>query len=459
MNHSMPDLPDSLSAPPVKPAAEAAVSKQPYFHKHEKAHEKADKTNKSSQGHSKKPYSSALPWQPEQFIVPPQPGKTRFHDLGLTPEVLRAIQEMGFEYCSPIQAQILPHTLRGADAIGKAQTGTGKTAAFLITIIEDLLGHAVEGPRYADEPRALILAPTRELVLQIADDARQLARYVNFNTVTLIGGEDYGKQKRQLQGQRLVDIVIATPGRLIDFVLRRDIYINQVETLVLDEADRMLDMGFMPQVKQIMRHVPAVEFRQTQLFSATFNQDILNLAYHWTYEPVYAEIEPEQVATHLVEQIVYLVSQAQKNRVLVNILGQPEVKRTIIFTNRRDQSQHLYERLRRAGFKAGILSGEITQQKRTETLQQFKEHQIDVLVATDVVGRGIHVDGVSHVINYNLPENAEDYVHRIGRTGRAGAHGVAISLACEQESFELPMIEKLLGKKLRYEVVSDELLR
>lgn len=391
--------------------------------------------------------------------MPELAGKTRFHDLGLPDVILHAIQDMGFEYCSPIQAQILPHTLKGADAIGKAQTGTGKTAAFLITIIDDLLNHRVEGPRYADEPRALILAPTRELVAQIAENAQQLCRYTDFNIVTLIGGEDYGKQKRQLQGERLVDIVIATPGRLIDCINRRDIYINQVESLVLDEADRMLDMGFMPQVKQIMRSVPELEFRQTQLFSATFNQDILNLAYRWTFEPVYAEIEPEQVTTHLIEQKVYLVSNEEKLRVLLNLLRSPEARRVIIFTNRRDQSQHLYDKLRNAGIKVGILSGEITQEKRTKTLQSFKDGEIDVLVATDVMGRGIHVDGITHVINYNLPENPEDYVHRIGRTGRAGVQGIAISLACEKESFELPVIEKLLGKKLHYELPPEALLK
>jgi len=375
-------------------------------------------------------------------------GKTRFHDLDLRPELLRGIADLGFEYCSPIQAKILPHTLQGHDAIGKAQTGTGKTAAFLITIFNDLLNHPVEGERFLAEPRAVIIAPTRELVMQIAADAEDLGRFTGLNTVTLIGGADYQKQLQKVQN-RVVDLVVATPGRLIDFMQRQDMYLDRVETLVLDEADRMLDMGFIPQVKRIVRGTPRKEDRQTLLFSATFTQDILNLAQQWTFEPITVEIEPERVATASVDQRVYLVSSHERLKVLLNVLRQPDAVSTIVFANRRDQVRNLHEKLRKAGISCGILSGEITQAKRTSTLAKFKEGKINVLVATDVAGRGIHVDGVSHVVNYNLPEDPEDYVHRIGRTGRAGASGVSISFASEDDAFLLPDIEQLLGEPLK----------
>lgn len=379
--------------------------------------------------------------------MPPQEGKTRFHDLDLRPELLRAIAELGFEYCSPIQAGILPHTLQGHDAIGKAQTGTGKTAAFLITIFNDLLNHAHEGERFLAEPRAVIIAPTRELVMQIAADAQDLGRFTGLNTVTLIGGADYQKQLQKVNS-RVTDLVVATPGRLIDFLQRQDMFLDRVETLVLDEADRMLDMGFIPQVKRIVRATPRKEERQTLLFSATFTQDIINLAQQWTFDPITIEIEPERVATATVDQRVYLVSSRERETVLLNVLKQPEATSTIVFANRRDQVRKLYERLRRAGVSCGMLSGEVNQAKRTKTLSQFKEGKISVLVATDVAGRGIHVDGVSHVVNFNLPEDPEDYVHRIGRTGRAGATGVSISFASEDDAFLLPDLEALLGERL-----------
>lgn len=402
--------------------------------------------------------SRHVPWDIGQFKVPEAEGETRFHDLDLPDVVMHAIQDMGFQYCSPIQAKILPQTLKGLDAIGKAQTGTGKTAAFLITIIDDLLKHPIEEQRYLGDPRALIIAPTRELVMQIAEDAKALCKYANLHTVALFGGMEYHKQHKHIQS-KFVDIVVATPGRLIDFISRKDIYLDVIESLVLDEADRMLDMGFIPQVKRIVRNCPTTDFRQTQLYSATFSHDIMNLITQWTHDdPVIVEIEPQQVAIDTVQQKVYMVSNEEKFRVLANILRLPEVNRVIIFTNRRDQTQRLYEKIRKAGFNVGLLSGEISQQKRTRTLNSFKEGGIGILVATDVVGRGIHIEEVSHVINYNLPQEPGDYVHRIGRTGRAGSTGIAISLACEFESFQIPAIEELLGEKLNCELPPEGLL-
>ena len=396
-------------------------------------------------------------WDLSSYDVPEKEGETRFHDLGLEPSLMHGIADLGFQYCSPIQAQILPHTLKGHDAIGKAQTGTGKTAAFLITIFNDLLVNPLEGERFVGEPRALVIAPTRELVMQIAADAKDLGRYTGIKICTLIGGMDYQKQLNRLQ-QDIVDLVVATPGRLIDFMGRRDVFLDRVEILVLDEADRMLDMGFIPQVKRIVRATPQKTHRQTLLFSATFDQDIINLSQQWTYEPVHVEIEPEHVATDAVDQRVYLCSSKERYRVLNNLLRQPEASSVIVFANRRDQVRRLHERLRKSGVPCGILSGEIAQNKRTRTLEDFKRGKIKVLVATDVAGRGIHVEGVSHVINFNLPEDPEDYVHRIGRTGRAGATGVSISFASEDDAFLLPDIEALLGHKLTCEHPPEELL-
>lgn len=396
-------------------------------------------------------------WTAAQFEVPAKDGETRFHDLDLDDRLLHGIADLGFEYCSPIQAQVMPHTLQGHDAIGKAQTGTGKTAAFLITIFNDMLANPPEGERFVGEPRALVIAPTRELVMQIAADAADLGRHTGLEVVTLIGGMDYQKQLNHVQ-RKVVDLVVATPGRLIDFMGRRDVYLDRVEILVLDEADRMLDMGFIPQVKRIVRATPQKSHRQTLLFSATFSPDIIALSDQWTFEPVHVEIEPENIAVDSVDQRVYMVSSEQRYRVLNNLLHSEEASSVIVFANRRDQVRRLHEKLRRSGLPAGILSGEVPQNKRTRTLEDFKTGKLKVLVATDVAGRGIHVEGVSHVVNYNLPEDPEDYVHRIGRTGRAGATGVSISFASEDDAFLLPDIEQLLGRKLDCEHPPAELL-
>ena len=397
-------------------------------------------------------------WDVSQFKVEPSEGKTRFHDLDLPEPLMHAIYDLGFEYCSPIQAKTLPQSMQGYDIIGKAQTGTGKTAAFLITIIDEILNSPITEDRHLKDPRALILAPTRELALQIAKDAKSLCKYSDIGVAALIGGEKYEKQLRQLD-EKVVDIVVATPGRLIDFMTRDQIYIDQVEFLVLDEADRMLDMGFVPQLKRIVRATQKKEDRQTLLFSATFDHDIINLSRQWTFEAIHIEIEPENVATEQVEQKVYMVSKDEKFKVLMNILKSEEAKLSMIFANRKDHTQQLYDKLKKAGVNVGILTGDINQNRRSKTLEGFKAGKYEVLVATDVVGRGIHVDGVSHVINYNLPEDPEDYVHRIGRTGRADATGVSISLACEYESFNIPNIEALLGKKMNCELPPDELLK
>lgn len=383
--------------------------------------------------------------------------QTSFDSFQLESPLREAIRKLEFEYCTPIQAQSLRFTLDGHDVTGRAQTGTGKTAAFLITIINDLLSNPIAEERYLAEPRALVVAPTRELAIQIASDAEKLTTCCDLHTVTLVGGEDYQKQNRAL-GAKPVDILVATPGRLLDFVSNDNLYLGLVEILVLDEADRMLDMGFIPQVRQIVARTPKKDCRQTLLFSATFTPEINELATRWAMDPIMVEVEPEKVAADAVEQIVYLVTTEDKYNLLFNIISQDAVEKVMVFSNRRDQVRKLADNLFRNGIDCGLLSGEIAQNKRIRTLDDFKSGKLKVLVATDVAGRGLHIDDVSHVVNYTLPEEAEDYVHRIGRTGRAGAIGTSISFACEEDSFLLPAIEEKLGQKLPCTHPEEELL-
>jgi len=393
-------------------------------------------------------------WSVDEFIAPPEEGKVRFHDLGLPAPLMHGIFDLHFTFCTPIQAGILPSTLAGRDAFGKAQTGTGKTAAFLITVITRMLNQPLSGERKPGTPRVLILAPTRELVIQIAEEARQLAKYCGLSVIAVFGGMDYDKQRRQLAGKP-VDIMVATPGRLLDFQHRRDLYLNKVETLIIDEADRMLDMGFIPDVRKIIYSTPAKENRQTLLFSATLNETITRLAESWTRDPVTVEIEPEKIAVDTVEQVVYIVTTKEKFALLYNVIEQQKLERVLIFCNRKDQVVRLSEMLTRFGITCSMLSGDVPQQKRVQRLEAFKAGKIRVIVATDVVARGIHIEGMDHVINFKLPHDPEDYVHRIGRTGRAGAAGTSISFADDDDAFYLPDIEAFIGRKLPCVVPDD----
>lgn len=408
---------------------------------------------------SRKPRgSSAKQWTPASFKVPAVEGKKRFHDFNLPDALMHAIADQGFEYCTPIQAETIEPALSGKDMIGKAQTGTGKTAAFLIGIITDLLDFPLPGERKLAEPRALIIAPTRELALQIAADAEALCSYTDLGVVSLVGGMDYDRQRKDL-ARGPVDILVATPGRLIDFVRGKEVDLYHVEVLVLDEADRMLSMGFIPDVRTIIRHTPRKgPERQTLLYSATFTEEIMRLAQQWTVDPVRVEIESERKTTDNVSQKVFLVSSHEKYRLLINYLRVNGIERAIVFCNRRHETRSLAEKLRKDGLRAALMSGEIPQNKRLKTLEDFRSGKIQVLVATDVAGRGIHIDGVTHVVNYQLPDDADDYVHRIGRTGRAGATGTSICFACEDDSFMIPQIEEETGVKLECVHPEPELL-
>jgi ATP-dependent RNA helicase RhlB len=388
-----------------------------------------------------------VPWRASQFKVPPAEGKTRFHDFDLPEPLMHAISDLGFQYCTPIQAEILPSALSGKEASGRAQTGTGKTAAFLITVITRMLNNPIQGDRKPGTPRVLVIAPTRELVLQISEEARQFVKYTDLKVISVFGGMDYEKQRKQLAGIP-VDIVVATPGRLLDFQQRRDLMLNKTEVMIIDEADRMLDMGFIPDVRKIIHSTPPRERRQTLLFSATLTEEVTRLAAQWTLNPVTVEIEPEQVAVDTVDQIVYIVTTDKKFALLYNIIVKQNLERVLVFCNRKDEVRRLAEMLTRYGINCEELSGDIPQKQRVTRLDQFKAGKIRALVATDVAGRGIHIEGMAHVVNFTLPHDAEDYVHRIGRTGRAGAAGTSISFADEEEAFYISPIEDFMGRKL-----------
>ncbi|WP_447556249.1 ATP-dependent RNA helicase RhlB [Vreelandella sp. EE22] len=406
----------------------------------------ASAQNRKPKRRRRKPRRRQSGWDLRQFQVPAVAGKWRFHDFDLPLPLMRAIHAQGFEYCTPIQAEALRQTLLGGDIVGKAQTGTGKTAAFLMSTLAYFLEEPVPEGQKPGAPRALIIAPTRELALQIEKDAKALARFTQLNVASVVGGMEYQKQRESLT--KKIDILVATPGRLLDFHQKRDIDLAEVEVLVLDEADRMLSMGFIPDVKRIIRYTPKKEQRQTFLFSATFTDDILSLASQWTETPAHVEIEVTVENQADIDQRVYLVSDDDKQRLLVKLLEQESFERVMVFGNRRDLVRKLDTALRKAGVSVAMLSGDVPQAQRIKTLEDFREGNIQVLVATDVAGRGIHIEDVSHVINYTLPEDPEDYVHRIGRTGRAGAKGVSISFVGEEDAFSLPEIERYINDKL-----------
>ena len=378
-----------------------------------------------------------------------------FDRLKLPEQLQKAILDLGFDSATPVQRAVLPYALDGSDIIAQAQTGTGKTAAFLISILAWELENPPLNKRAPGTPFALIIAPTRELAMQIKKDTETLGKYTNVRSVLLVGGMDYERQRKELE--KPLEIVVATPGRLLDFARSGHVDLSEVEILIIDEADRMLSMGFIPDVKAIVSRTPAKQQRQTQLFSATYSEDIKRLAASWTLDPKRIEIEPEQLVVNTVEQKIFLTSEAEKYKLLCNIIRQYELERVLVFANRRDESRALESRLRKQGFNAGLLAGDVPQKKRIQTLERFRSGKIDVLVATDVAGRGLHIDDISHVINYKLPEDPEDYVHRIGRTGRAGSSGTSISLVCESDAFMLPNIETLLGEKLNCELPPEEL--
>lgn len=379
-----------------------------------------------------------------------------FESLPLSEAVLKALKQAGFLRLTPIQAAALPPALAGRDVAGEAQTGTGKTLAFLTAVFERLASRPALAERTPEQPRALILAPTRELAIQIHRDAEQLNRALGFRLALCYGGVDYEKQREMLRAGS--DLVIATPGRLIDYVRQKAVSLAAVEIAVIDEADRMFDLGFIRDLRYLLRKLPPRERRQCLLFSATLGHRVLELAYEHMNDPVTVSVHAERVPTERIRQRVYFPAVEEKTPLLLGLLSRLGAKRSIVFVNTRAAAEKVSAALMRAGYAVGVLSGDVPQHKRQRMLARFARGELTVLVATDVAARGLHIPAVSHVFNYDLPQDPEDYVHRIGRTARLGAEGDAISFACDLYAMSLPEIEQYIGMRIPREAISDELL-
>jgi ATP-dependent RNA helicase RhlB len=382
--------------------------------------------------------------------------ETFFTQFDLHPLLQQGLDEAGFARCTPIQALTLPVALTGRDVAGQAQTGTGKTCAFLVALMNRLLTRPAVAERKDADPRALVIAPTRELAIQIEKDAKNIGRYTGLRTALIYGGVDYDKQRQQLKDG--CDIIIATPGRLLDYYKQNVFGFNGVEVMVIDEADRMFDLGFIKDVRFIFRRLPAREQRQVLLFSATLSHRVLELAYEHMHNAEKMTVETDNVTADRVRQVVYFPAKEEKMPLLLNLLERTKAERSIIFVNTKAAAERITERVKRQGYRVGALSGDVPQLKRQKLLQRFQDSQLEVLVCTDVAARGLHIPAVSHVFNYDLPQDAEDYVHRIGRTARLGAEGDAISFACDLYAMSLPDIETYIGQKIPVANMEADLL-
>ncbi len=389
-------------------------------------------------------------------MTDPHSSSPTFESFGLVPPLMQGIRDAGFTYCTPIQAQTLPVALSGRDVAGQAQTGTGKTAAFLVAMYQGLLSRPAPPNRSRTSILALIVAPTRELAVQIHRDAEVLGRHTGFRQAVVFGGVDYDKQRRQLEEG--VDVLIGTPGRLIDYYKQHIFDMRQAQVLVLDEADRMFDLGFIADIRYLLRRLPHPEKRQSMLFSATLSHRVLELAYEHMNNPELVRIEPDKMTVDQVRQLMYYPAMEEKLPLLIGLLRQYEARRTMIFVNTKRIAERLESILKANGFNAQALSGDVPQNKRLRFLRDFHNGDLAVLIATDVASRGLHIPDVSHVFNYDLPQDAADYVHRIGRTARAGTEGDAISFACEEFAVSLPEIESYIGHKIPSASIPPELL-
>ncbi|MTI74289.1 MAG: ATP-dependent RNA helicase RhlB, partial [Stenotrophomonas sp.] len=380
-----------------------------------------------------------------------------FSSFELQPALLAGLEGAGFTRCTPIQALTLPVALPGGDVAGQAQTGTGKTLAFLVAVINRLLSRPALADRKPEDPRALILAPTRELAIQIHKDAMKFASDSGLRFALVYGGVDYDKQRELLQ--KGVDVIIATPGRLIDYVKQHKVVsLHACEICVLDEADRMFDLGFIKDIRFLLRRMPERTIRQTLLFSATLSHRVLELAYEHMNEPQKLVVETDNITADRVRQRIYFPSDEEKLPLLLGLLSRSEGARTMVFVNTKVFVERVARALEKAGYRVGVLSGDVPQKKRESLLNRFQKGQLEILVATDVAARGLHIDGIKYVYNYDLPFDAEDYVHRIGRTARLGEEGDAISFACERYAMSLPDIEAYIEQKIPSEPVTKELL-
>ncbi|WP_017168655.1 ATP-dependent RNA helicase RhlB, partial [Xanthomonas phaseoli] len=380
-----------------------------------------------------------------------------FSSFDLHPALIAGLESAGFTRCTPIQALTLPVALPGGDVAGQAQTGTGKTLAFLVAVMNRLLIRPALADRKPEDPRALILAPTRELAIQIHKDAVKFGADLGLRFALVYGGGDYDKQRELLQ--QGVDVIIATPGRLIDYVKQHKVVsLHACEICVLDEADRMFDLGFIKDIRFLLRRMPERGTRQTLLFSATLSHRVLELAYEHMNEPEKLVVETESITAARVRQRIYFPSDEEKQTLLLGLLSRSEGARTMVFVNTKAFVERVARTLERHGYRVGVLSGDVPQKKRESLLNRFQKGQLEILVATDVAARGLHIDGVKYVYNYDLPFDAEDYVHRIGRTARLGEEGDAISFACERYAMSLPDIEAYIEQKIPVEPVTSELL-
>jgi len=372
----------------------------------------------------------------------------RFDSLTLHESVHAGIRDAGFEFCTPIQASTLPIALQPSDVAGQAQTGTGKTAAFLIAAYQRLLTNQTEAPEGQRQPRVFALAPTRELAMQIAKDAEALGKHTGLKVGLAYGGTDYEKQRQTLKDG--VDLLIGTPGRIIDYFKQGVFKLDQVQVAILDEADRMFDLGFIKDIRYLLRRLPSPEKRLNMLFSATLSQRVLELAYEHMNEPELIRIEPEKVTVDRVRQAIFYPANEHKMPLLVGLVREIGDVRIMIFVNMKREAERVQDYLEANGVHASAISGDVPQNKRQRMLADFQEGRLPVLIGTDVASRGLHIADVEYVINYDLPHDAEDYVHRIGRTARAGASGNALSMACETYAMSLPDIENYIGHKIPF---------
>ncbi|HMK60027.1 MAG TPA: DEAD/DEAH box helicase [Dissulfurispiraceae bacterium] len=378
----------------------------------------------------------------------------RFEELDIPESVMAGIRAAGFIECTPVQAMMLPQALLGKDIAAQAQTGTGKTAAFLIAVFSRMIvgNKRSRGP----SPRALIIAPTRELVAQINAEARILCGTTGFRVLPVFGGIDYNKQREDLA--RGVDVLIGTPGRLIDYLKQRVYSLKKTEFLVIDEADRMFDMGFISDLRFLLRRMSPYSERQSMLFSATLSFRVMELSHEFMNMPEKFVVTPEQMTVELVEQQIYHVGKSEKFGLLLGLIRREPEGRYLVFCNMKVTAEKIKKLLDANGIANASITGDLPQERRLKVLANFKCGKFPVLIATDVASRGLHIEGVTHVINYDLPQDPEDYVHRIGRTGRAGAGGFAISLACEDYVMSLPDIEKYIKQKIPVMTLTDEMI-
>ncbi|ADT85298.1 ATP-dependent RNA helicase RhlB [Vibrio sp. Vb2880] len=366
----------------------------------------------------------------------------KFADFGLHPQVVEGLEKKGFEYCTPIQALALPVLLTGQDIAGQAQTGTGKTLAFLTATFHHLLTTPEIEGRQPTQPRAIIMAPTRELAIQIYNDAEPLIASTGIKAALAYGGESYDKQLAKLQDG--VDVLIGTTGRIIDFYKQRVFNLNNIQAVVLDEADRMFDLGFIKDIRFLFRRMPEPKDRLNMLFSATLSYRVQELAFEHMHNPEHVVVEPTQKTGHRIKEELFYPSNEHKMALLQTLLEEEWPDRAIVFANTKHRCEQIWGHLAADGHRVGLLNGDVPQKKRERILEQFTKGELDVLVATDVAARGLHIPQVTHVFNYDLPDDCEDYVHRIGRTGRAGASGHSISFACEEYAINLPGIEEYI---------------